>query len=198
MNEDRRALLRLFALLIVGGLALHELRYLLAFGSHAGDVAAAQGHAYLALTGPLLGLIATSALACLVLRSATTGTHCSVRAVRVRRLWPLLSVGLLVLFVGQELLEGALTVGHPSGFDAVLGGGGWIAAPLSVLVGGAIAVSVRVVARFVAAVRATHCRRPCLLAARPAAVWAARVPRGRRRLPPLARHLAGRAPPLPV
>ena len=43
---------RLASLLAAGALAVHELRYALAYGDHAGHEAAAQGHAYLSLVVP--------------------------------------------------------------------------------------------------------------------------------------------------
>lgn len=193
MTPTRLAQLRLFALLVIGTLVLHELRYLLAFGDHAHE-AASHGHAYLSLAGPLVVIAATAALTALVLRSVTASCS-SPRQLRLTRLWPLLSFGLLVLFSGQELLEGALTAGHPDGLDGVFGHGGWVAVPIAAVLGGVLALSVRVVERLAASrltasdvswsVQAGPVPRPVSMV--PVLVLGAP--------PPLACHLAGRAPP---
>jgi hypothetical protein len=54
---------RLAALLAAGALAVHELRYALAYGEHAGREASAQGHAYLTLLMPVVVLAALFAAA---------------------------------------------------------------------------------------------------------------------------------------
>lgn len=193
MTATRLAQLRLFVLLVIGTLVLHELRYLLAFGDHAHE-AASHGHAYLSLAGPLVVIVATAALTALVLRSvAASGS--SSRRLRLTRLWPLLSLGLLMLFSGQELVEGALTAGHPGGLDGVFGHGGWVAVPVAAALGGVLALSVRVVERLAAsrlmACAASWSAQPSPVS-RPVSLVPVRVLGAP---PPLACHLAGRAPP---
>lgn len=194
MTPARLAHLRLFALLLVGALGLHELRYLLALGGHAHQDAASHGHAYLSIAGPLVVMLATGALTALVLRSVTAPAS-SPRRVRLTRLWPLLSLGLLVLFTGQELLEGALTAGHPSGLDGVFGHGGWVAVPIAAGLGGVLALTVRVVERLAASrLGAAGSSWGAHVDPVPSLVSAiAPSPGGAPA--PLACHLAGRAPP---
>ena len=48
---------RLAAVIAVAALVLHELRYLIGFGDHAGEALAARGHAYLPFAGGVAGLL---------------------------------------------------------------------------------------------------------------------------------------------
>jgi hypothetical protein len=185
---------RVLALVPLGALAVHELRYLAAFGSHADRELAEQGHAYLAWAGLAVALTTASALARFVTRLARARRGAGPGgAPSWLATWATLAVGLLATYVVQELAEGVLASGHPAGLAGVLGGGGWIAAPASLLVGGALALllrGARATIELVAA-RTRRARRP-----RPAA---AALPRPRPvvdRLPsPLASAAAGRAPP---
>jgi hypothetical protein len=175
------------ALLVGGAYAVHQLRFLLAYGHDAGRVFGEPGHRYLpfaaAATAVLL-LLATLRFAQAVARPS----HPQPRRVALRRLWTENAVALVAIYVGQEGLEGAFTPGHP-----VWEHGGWIVLPLAVLFGGLIAVLL------------VGADRVLIEASRRAAA----VPESKRlpvALPPgsrvvavrlnvVARHLAGRAPP---
>ena len=110
-----------------------------------------------------------------------------------RRLWARTSSALLAMFVVQETLEGLLAPGHPAGFAAVFGHGGWLALPLAAAVGALIALALRGAAATepLAAAPAGWLRwptEPFMAQAAPAFA--------RPRLDVLARFLAGRGPPI--
>jgi len=183
------------AFLLAGALGVHELRYLLAFGGEARSALAHHGHGYLTLLTPLLGMLTALGLAVGLVRAAAAPSVGSGALVRVRRLWPAASAALLAIYVSQELLEGLLSPGHPTGWAGVFGSGGWVAVPLACAFGVVVALGVRV-ARAVQAVRPLRITTVGLglpLAPVHAAAPAA-VPRRSGRL--LADHLAGRAPPV--
>ena len=142
------------ALLALGGLAVHQLRYLLAFGSGSGAELHQEGHDYLAQVVPILVALAVAAIvARLVVGAIATraGRSLTGGSARYRRdsaryslfspLSPTVARGLIyaaalaTVFWAQELAEGAVAAGHPSGVAAVLGGGAWIAIPLALALG---------------------------------------------------------------
>lgn len=188
--------LRATAFLLVAALGVHELRYVLGYGDRAADALAHQGHGYLVTFTPLVGVVLAFALGGMLSGLARCTRGAPAPAVRIRRLWPLATAGLLAIYGTQELLEGALSTGHPAGFDGLVAAGGWIALPLAVVGGAVVAFAVRVAeyvqARSARAARIslTHLVR-LRLPATPilaAAGWAAP---GRL----LAVHRAGRGPP---
>jgi hypothetical protein len=183
---------RLAALLAAGALAVHELRYALAYGEHAGREASAQGHAYLTVLIPVVVLAALFAAAQALLRFA--GARASGdRRRRFVRLWLGCTVALAAAYCGQELIEGWVAVGHPAGVTGVLEHGGWIALACAPFVGGLVALAVR---------GATTATEPRASAAawrpRPTAAPAVASPAPvfRPSPDPLARFLAARGPPL--
>jgi hypothetical protein len=193
MRPTGRTLL-LAALVALAVLALHELRYVIGYGGLASEALAAQGHAYLfaATVGGLLLLGLGVAQTLLALRRALHSATASP-APPFGLLWLACTSALLVVYCGQELLEGVLSTGHPNGFAALAAQGGWSALPLAVALGLLVALGLRAAAAaeaFVARrgrrprgrVRAAPVRRP--LARRE---WMA--------LSVLATNLAGRAPP---
>ena len=179
--------LRATALIAAASLALHQLRYLLA-GGHAD---AAGGHAYLPFAGLLAALLLAAAGAELVRVAARRGGHGPGHPLPFPHAWPLAAAALLAVFAGQELLEGALSATRAGGLSAVFAEGGWIAAPLAVLLGAIVAgalAGARAVVRAAAGQRRHSTRH--------AGLPLPRLPRGHRPARPvLAAHLAGRAPP---
>jgi uncharacterized protein YcnI len=189
--------LRGAALFPVAALAVHQLRYELAFGGGAGEELAAQGHSYLeGLTLPIVLLVALAAGA--FAGRLAGGARGVGRPERRRapgrpavRAWLLVALALVAIYAGQETLEGLLSTGHPGGLAGVFGDGGWLAIPVAL----AVAVAVVAILRLAAVVLAR--------ARRPAPGRVARTCRGltvachaRRRTPaPLARLGAERAPP---
>jgi len=186
------SILRPLALLAAASIAVHDLRYLLAFGDDAGHVLADQGHAYMATLSPLVGGLLTIGFARLVLGAAAGASGAPVSRIRARRVWPLAALALLTIFSVQELLEGMFATGHPSGWSGVFGHGGWLAIALSLALGGVVALAMRVAKRLEAG--APIVRAPRWIAAPPqVGMVSAGERRVRRRL--LAQHLAGRGPP---
>jgi hypothetical protein len=210
--------LRCAALLSAGALSVHELRYLLAFGDGTSHALALQGHGYLVAAPPLLaGLLALAGAQLLMLlaRPATRGAAGRRPVPLLRRrparfargaaahprlaAWLGSSAVLLAAYVAQETLEGALAPGHPAGLAGVLGAGGWLAIPASLVVGAVVALLLHG-ARAVLDARPADPRAPhwarAAIPAPPAFAFPHRslVSPGRG----LARHLAGRAPPAPV
>jgi hypothetical protein len=130
------------ALLVLGALALHQLRYLLAYGGTAGAELERQGHAYLDLVAPLL------------VAAAVATVIASVVAPALLRLAPALTrdlsstehaagyaAALLAVYFAQELAESALAGGHPDGVVGILGASGWLALPLAMALGGLTAIA---------------------------------------------------------
>lgn len=195
---SRASTLRTAGLLVTGAVAVHELRYLAA-GS-ASDPGA--GHGYL----PVAGLLSTVllGLACAQLASVVERARRTGSAVRgpgapsnagFLATWLLATLVLALIFHAQELLEGALAGGREAGLGGVVAGGGWMALPISAAVGALLALALAG-ARTAVAAAARGARRS---APRRRSLRQARLARGHRPAgPPLARHLAGRAPPCAV
>jgi hypothetical protein len=192
--------LRGAALMPAAALAVHQLRYKLAFGAHANDVLAAQGHAYLSGLMPWIVLLATLAVGASLGRLAHRWASGAAVDGAARRaagvgVWLAATLALLAVYTGQELLEGFLATGHPGGLVGVFGEGGWCVLPLAPAVGGVLALALRgahaaeLVLAAVSRVRPVRARvLPMLLGAPPSEPSFA-VPG------PLARAAAGRAPP---
>jgi hypothetical protein len=188
--------LRATALIGAAALCLHELRFLIGYGGRADAALSDQGHAYLPFAGVLLvALLALAAgrLARSWRRARLSGADEGAPPA-LPSAWSASSATLLAIYLTQELLEGVLSTGHPEGLPGLFGNGGWVSAPLAVALGLLVALLLRGarVAVAAAARRAARGRvsRPTPNARRPrpdAHAPAASV---------LARHLAGRAPPL--
>lgn len=174
-RRARCARLAPLALMPAGALAVHELRYWLAFGSHASAALARQGHAYLHSLVPwiLLGLgLALGAFARAVGR-AWAGERSPARySLSLLGLWLLCTASLLFIYAAQETLEGVLASGHSAGWVGIVGDGGWWALPACACVGLVLAAAyhgARWVLRTVAAGAARRrARRPRPAPARPA------------------------------
>lgn len=180
-------------------LTVHQLRYQLAFGSRADEKLAAQGHQYLSAAAPfvamLLAVVAGLFLANLARawRRGDEGEDTRGARGSLARIWLLAALSLLLIYCGQEFFEGLLASGHPGGLAGVFGQGGLWAIPLSILLGGLVAVTLRIAD---AAIRWAASRRrrnaaPQVRARRPRRPDDfIPAPRG-----PLAGEAAGRAPP---
>ncbi|MGI8430307.1 MAG: hypothetical protein ACR2OB_13640 [Solirubrobacteraceae bacterium] len=126
-------------------LAVHQLRYHLVFGAHADVALTRDGHAYLAGLEPFVLLavaFAVGGFAGRLARAWQVGADSS-RTDSLVRVWILCALVLWAIYCGQELLEGVLAGGHPTGVAGIVGHGGWIAAPVAVGLGGALAVALR-------------------------------------------------------
>lgn len=166
---------RTSALIALGALAVHQLRYL------AGGDATSQGHSYLGVLLPLLIVLAASSVVGATVAAVSTGSRTGRSAS-----WASCAVALMVIFGAQETAEGLAPFAH----------GGWIAVPLAIAVGRVISLCLalfRSVERRLVAVRARRVARA------PAVVGRARLGCA----PPLAGEplafgLARRPPPLRV
>ena len=130
----RLPLARAAALIALGELAVHQLRYLLAFGDEAGSELASQGHSYLGLAAPVVVALALSILAARVVRAALDGRIEGAPSSLTRGA-VLYGGSILAVFCAQELGEGAAFAGHAGGAAAVLAHGGLLALPLSLAIG---------------------------------------------------------------
>jgi len=132
---------RLAALLAIASFGVHQLRFVLAYGSGASRELAHQGHAYLSVVAPLLVGVLMLAVAEFAAGLARRRSQRTVPG--LRRLALVSSVSLLGVYCAQELAEGFVAAGHPGGLAGVFGGGGWLAVPLSLAAGIVVALLMR-------------------------------------------------------
>jgi len=114
--------------------AVHQLRYLFAFGSDAHTELLRQGHAYLFQSLPVLIGFGISAIAASLIRAvlrSPAGT--TIESHRLRTL--LYATSIAAVFAVQETTEGLLFAGHAAGIAAVFAAGGWLVLPLAMLFG---------------------------------------------------------------
>jgi hypothetical protein len=200
-GADRRSAVRGLAragVLPAAAIAVHQLRYLLAFGSTAGVELQRQGHSYLHSVAPWIVVAlawAAGAFLSALGRAMHGQTSVPRYGISLVALWLICAASLVVIYSGQEFLEGLLATGHPAGLAGIFGYGGWWAIPSAVCVGLVLAAlmhGARWVLREVAARRAAKPRPPSSpgrALPRPADVS---VPR----LAPLALGWCGRGPPV--
>jgi prepilin signal peptidase PulO-like enzyme (type II secretory pathway) len=185
-----RSKLRAPALMAVAAFALHQLRYVLAPAEPAGGLDRPD-HAYLpfaATIAALLFAVAAGQLALRLARARDDGAGESVPP-SFWLAWLAASAGLVAIFVVQELLESLLGGGA---MENPLAGGGLWAVPLAMALAALVALGLRWAGEAVrAAVRQVR-RRRLLPGPLSRPVWRPSGPRAS----VLARHLAGRAPPL--
>jgi hypothetical protein len=141
VRADRRSVFRGAAqagLLAPAAFAVHELRYLLAFGPNAGLELQRQGHSYLHSVAPWIALV-VAVVAGAFLRAlgrAFSGqTSVSRVSMSFAALWLACAGCLVAIYMGQEFLEGLLASGHPGGWIGIFGYGGWWAIPVAVCIG---------------------------------------------------------------
>jgi hypothetical protein len=134
---------RTAALLVLGALALHELRYLIAFGGEAPSILAQHGHGYLGFLAPLLVAGAAAAIVTSVVAPALLGRMAPARRPYTEERAAGYAAGLVAVFFAQELAESLLSGGHPDGVAAVLGAGGWVVLPLAIALGALAAFAAR-------------------------------------------------------
>jgi len=191
MSPRNPALPRAAALVALGALSVHQLRYLGAYGGDAGRELAAQGHGYLGQLTPLVIALALAAVAGCLVRAALTGRTGRGRG----RLGStaVFAVAILATFAAQETVEGILFAGHLDGLGAVFGGGGWLAVPLALALGFASALLDASLGRLESALAALaparrRVRRGFAAVRRPRTIFL-------RRISPLALGAARRPPP---
>src|SRR5689334_13217842 len=118
---QRGALIRRLAPLALmpsAAFAVHQLRYWLAFGGHAGLFLNRQGHLYLHSLAPWLAVavaIATGAFLQALGRALGGQRSLSRYTLSFTALWLICAAALVAIYVSQELLEGMLATGHAAG-----------------------------------------------------------------------------------
>ena len=126
------------ALMPGAALAVHQLRYWLAFGGRAGAQLQAQGHSYLHSVVPwVVLLLALSAGVFLRALGRAFGGHCSLPRYTLSflGLWVLSAFTLVAIYALQEFLEGLFAAGHAAGWIGIFGYGGWWSIPAAAAVG---------------------------------------------------------------
>ncbi|HUA45851.1 MAG TPA: hypothetical protein VMA77_11520 [Solirubrobacteraceae bacterium] len=126
------------ALLPPAAFAVHQLRYMLAFGGNAGIELQRTGHSYLHSVVPwlvvLMALVAGGFLRALG-RAFEGHTSLPRYTSSLVGLWLACAACLVAIFAAQELLEGFFLTGHPAGWVGVFGYGGWWSIPAALCVG---------------------------------------------------------------
>lgn len=126
------------ALLPAAAFAVHQLRFLFAFGGGAGAELQRTGHSYLHSFVPwIVLLIALSVGGFLRAAGRALGGQRSLPryALSLTGLWALCAVALVAIYVAQEFLEGLFATGHPGGLAGIFAYGGWWSIPAAVIVG---------------------------------------------------------------
>jgi hypothetical protein len=126
------------ALLPPAAFAVHQLRYMLAFGAGASAELQRTGHSYLHSIVPWF--VAALAVAVGVFLQALGRAFAGRTSLRsysssLLGLWITCSAALVAIFVCQEFLEGVFLTGHPAGLQGIFGFGGWWAIPAAMCIG---------------------------------------------------------------
>ena len=186
------------ALMPAGAFAVHQLRYWLAFGSHAGVELAAQGHSYLRSVVPwIVLLIGLSVGAFLLAFGRALGGRCSVPryTLSFAALWLICAACLVGIYMTQEFLEGLFATGHPGGLVGIFGYGGWWSIPAALAVGLVLAAAFHGARRVLRTV-AERCAERVTITRRRRAVLRVRHEVMLPALEPLADGWSGRGPPM--
>lgn len=186
------------ALMPAGAFAVHQLRYWLAFGSHAGVELAAQGHSYLHSVVPwIVLLIGLSVGAFLLALGRAFGGRTSVPryTLSFAALWLICAACLVGIYMTQEFLEGLFATGHPGGLVGIFGYGGWWSIPAAVAVGLVLAAAFHGARRVLRTV-AERCAERVTITRRRRAVLRVRHEVMLPALAPLADGWSGRGPPM--
>ena len=126
-RADRGAVIRGLgraALVPAAALAVHQLRFMLAFGGHSGAVLARQGHAYLHSWAPWIMLLIGVGVGGFLwaLGRAVAGNRSATRyALSLVALWIVCAACLVAVYVTQEFMEGLFATGHPAGLAVAIG-----------------------------------------------------------------------------
>lgn len=192
-----RARWRAAALLPAAALAVHQLRYVLAYGGDYARELSSRGDSYTEWLVPVCGALLALGLGVVVGRAAEawrTGAAGRSRRLTWRALWCALTLTLVVCFCVQEWLEILLDPGHAGTFTGIFASGGWTALPAAAAIAAVSATVVRGARVALAAIarRSRACSQPRGQGASPGR------PRGHVAfvpMTPLAACSAGRAPP---
>ena len=186
----------------VATVIVHQLQYLLAYGSRAGHELAEQGDGYVHSVLPWLAALLPLLLGALVIQLARSAlaarSGVPTAAPRLRLLWAGAFVALLAGYLVQESLEVLLGSAHVTVLAQAFGDGGWWAVPSAAAVGFAWALLARGAQAALRAVAQRRSGRQQPRTERDAGA-PGRCPTRPARTPrscPLSRRLAGRAPPI--
>jgi hypothetical protein len=125
--------LRAVALLAAGAVAIHQLRYAIAYGDGASHALAVHNHSYFEFALPAVATVFVVALAGLLVRVAHGRSAAPGRRMSFVTLWLACALTLGTIYGMQESLEGA----------GALAGGGWIGFALAFPAGLLVAVALR-------------------------------------------------------
>jgi hypothetical protein len=185
------------ALVPGAALAVHQLRFVLAFGGGAGVQLTRSGHSYLHSMVPWIVLLIGVAVGAFLwaLGGALAGQRSVSRfTLSLAALWMVCSASLVAIFATQEFLEGLFATGHPAGLVGIFGYGGWWSIPAALCVGLVLAAVFHGARWVLDEVAQRRNAVPAAAAARPATLARPRdalLPR----LSPLAEGWSGRGPP---
>jgi hypothetical protein len=170
------------ALLGAGAVAIHQLRYAIAYGNAAPHELAAHNHGYFELALPAVATVFVIALAAVLIRIARGRVAAPHRRTSLAALWLCCALTLGTIYGVQETLEGA----------GALAGGGWIGFALAFPAGLLVALAIRgadvAVVRMPAVALRVRVVRAVRIAVGPTAM----------RIRIAESRLGARAPPLPV
>ena len=176
-------------------LAVHQLRYLLAFGSHAGSELSEQGDRYVATAAVVATVLVVVSLSFGLMRLVAASRGRGTRMTASAPIWLLWLALTLLLFVGFCALEGlemALEPHHAAGVTGILGHGGFWSVPAAALVGAVMALLVHGGRALLVIAARRRCGRVTRsTGSSPARSCARALPCG-----PMASCAAGRAPPV--
>lgn len=130
-------------LIPVAAFAVHQLRFLLAFGGGAGVELKETGHSYLHSVVPWIMLVVGLSVGAFLWslgRAASGRRSTSGRGLSFLRLWLVCAACLVAIYCIQETLEGLFATGHPTGIEGIFGFGGVWSIPTALGVGLVLAV----------------------------------------------------------
>src|SRR5262245_52344376 len=133
--------LRQIGLFALGAVAVHQARYGLAVAAGAPESGAAHRHRDLELLIPAV-IAATCAAICVSLLGAALGRRLAGtrRPEGMTERAALFAVGLLAVYLCQEIAEGLLASGPAGLAEGIAGPGGWLVVPLAMVFGAAAAL----------------------------------------------------------
>jgi hypothetical protein len=131
--RGRTLTVRAIGLLGAGAVAVHQLRYAIAYGNAAPDALAAHNHSYFGLALPTVATVFVIALSAMLIRLAHGRAATPGRRTPFALLWLCCALTLGAIYGIQETLEGA----------GALAGGGWIGFALAFPAGLLVAVAIR-------------------------------------------------------
>lgn len=125
-------------LIPIAAFAVHQLRFLLAFGGGAGAELRETGHSYFHSVVPWIMLVVGLSVGGFLWslgRAASGRRSVSGGGLSFLKLWLACAACLLAIYCTQETLEGLFATGHPTGIEGIFGFGGLWSIPSAIGVG---------------------------------------------------------------